>query len=360
MEKRLSEAALQGDVTSLVRILEEDPLILDKIIISCISETPLHTAATLGHLNFVKELLSRKPELAAELDSHSCSPLHLAAAKGHVDVVKELLGADVEVGFIRNTDGRTPLHLAAMKGRAAVLAELVRANPEFNRALTDRDETGFHLCAKWNRFEALKSLGEEVGKYGEVVNWKDCEGNTALHIAVTNKHIQIINCLLTLNGLEVNALNKNGLTALDLLKQSPRGLRDMEIDYSLRKAGASSTKDLQLITNDWRPDNVIKQMKKKLSSQESSAKKPKSIDWLGRKKSALMVVASLIATVAFQAGLTPPGGVWQDDYTVDDNGNPWAASKTKAMDVVSNGDHVDCDHCPGGDVFRHTKAHVTG
>ncbi|KAI3447182.1 hypothetical protein Pfo_003847 [Paulownia fortunei] len=338
MERRISEAALQGNVTSLVQILEEDPLILDKIIVSCISETPLHTAATLGHLNFVKELLSRKPELAAELDSRGCSPLHLAAAKGHADIVKELLSAGGEVGMVRNTDGRTSLHVAAVKGRTEVLAELVRVMPELTRVLTDRGETGLHLCVKWNRVEALKLLGEEMGKDGEVVNWKDCEGNTALHIAVTKKHNEIINCLLTLKGLEVNALNKSGLTALDLLRQSPRDLRDMEIEYVLRKAGASSVKDLHLITDDWVPDKV-RQMKKRLSSQESSAKKPvgkqKSVDWLGRKRSALMVVASLIATVAFQAGLTPPGGVWQDDYTVDDNGNPVSNPHSVGQSVMA-------------------------
>ncbi|XP_047339149.1 uncharacterized protein LOC124942648 [Impatiens glandulifera] len=35
--------------------------------------------------------------------------------------------------------------------------------------------------------------------------------------------------------------------------------------------------------------------------------------WLTQKRDSLMVVASLIATMAFQAGVSPPGGVWQDN-----------------------------------------------
>lgn len=122
----------------------------------------------------------------------------------------------------------------------------------------------------------------------------------------------------------MNTLNKSGLTALDVLSQSPRGLRDMEIEHALRKAGASSAKDLNLITDDWAPEKT-NELNKRMSSKVRSMQKPvgkqKSADWMGRRRSALMVVASLIATVAFQAGLTPPGGVWQDDYVIDEDGN---------------------------------------
>ncbi|KAJ0724560.1 putative PGG domain-containing protein [Helianthus annuus] len=38
-------------------------------------------------------------------------------------------------------------------------------------------------------------------------------------------------------------------------------------------------------------------------------------DWLNNKRNTLMVVTSLLATMAFQAGTNPPSGVWQDDST---------------------------------------------
>lgn len=120
---------------------------------------------------------------------------------------------------------------------------------------------------------------------------------------------QMIKYLIQLDQVEVNALNKNQLTALDLLRQSPRDTRDMEIEHALLSSGALSAKDMDLITDEGKSHQ-------RLSSLQSR----KPTDWLGRRKSALMVVASLIATVAFQAGLTPPGGVWEDDYYVDENG----------------------------------------
>lgn len=35
--------------------------------------------------------------------------------------------------------------------------------------------------------------------------------------------------------------------------------------------------------------------------------------WLAKKRNALIIVAVLLATMAFQAGVAPPGGVWQDN-----------------------------------------------
>ncbi|XWS17454.1 hypothetical protein CRYUN_Cryun33cG0069300 [Craigia yunnanensis] len=105
----------------------------------------------------------------------------------------------------------------------------------------------------------------------------------------------------------------------------------MEIEcIPTRDAGVLSSKDLHIIAPEWVPSptkvpQITKSLVSHASTEENNSRKPivkhKHTDWLDRKRSALMVVASLIATVAFQAAITPPGGVWQEDETVDEKGN---------------------------------------
>ncbi|CAL9027611.1 unnamed protein product [Prunus brigantina] len=191
MEKKLLDAAMEGNITMLKDLIQEDPLVLDRALASCVSETPLHVASMLGHLGFVKELLSHRPELASELDSRGSTPLHLAAAKGHAEIVKELALVDPAACMVRNEDGWTALHVAAVKGRVKVLSELARVRTESTRALTDRGEMVLHLCVGHNRLEGLKALADAFGKDDEFLNWKDFDGNTILHIAVAKKQVEV-------------------------------------------------------------------------------------------------------------------------------------------------------------------------
>lgn len=39
----------------------------DTVGMNCLSESPLHEAALLGHVDFVKEIIRQKPELAQEV-----------------------------------------------------------------------------------------------------------------------------------------------------------------------------------------------------------------------------------------------------------------------------------------------------
>ena len=80
MERRIYEAAVEGSVISVLNLLQEDPLVLDRFMVGCYPETPLHIASMLGHLDFVQEILNRKPEMAGELDARKSSPLQIGRA----------------------------------------------------------------------------------------------------------------------------------------------------------------------------------------------------------------------------------------------------------------------------------------
>ncbi|XP_010278732.1 PREDICTED: ankyrin repeat-containing protein ITN1-like [Nelumbo nucifera] len=347
MDSRLREAALQGNVSSLLQLLQEDPLILDRGIGACITETPLHIASVLGHVHFVRVLLSNKPKLALKPDeSQGHTPLHLASAKGHVEVVKELLlpTGMIDVCISRDRDGRTPLHLAAMKGQAEVVEVLAQAIPEVTRVLVDGGGTILHLCVKHGQLEVLELLLRLIGDV-DFVNHTDGDGNIVLHLAVANKQIEMVRFLLEKTAIKVNSVNNNSFTALDVLTNGPRDLMDMDMEEALRGAGAlrfrdipptahhhtTSTHPVVQISLAAQHDQVIheRQMDSKLR------KKPRNHeDWVEKKRGTLMVVASLIATMAFQAGVNPPGGVWQDSS--DNSTNAITPPHTAGTSVMAD------------------------
>ncbi|KAJ4717501.1 Ankyrin repeat family protein [Melia azedarach] len=317
MESMLYEAALKGSVPTLLELLQQDPLILDKVTMNSISEIPLHVASLLGHVDFVKQILCQKPELANELDSQQYSALHIASQKGYVEIVRALLQVNPDMCFARDVDGRNPLHLAAMKGRIDCLGELIKSRPLAASATTIWGETISHVCVKYNQLEALKFLLENIDD-PEILKAKDDYGMTILHLAVAEKQIEIIKVLTTSTKVKVNDLNANGLTALDILAQSKRDVKYWETGELLRRAGAISAKDIQLSANELGISKT-----NSLTSNENNQKQQgkgleniheKEDDWLEKKRNALMVVASLIATMAFQAGVNPPHSPWQDTF----------------------------------------------
>ncbi|CAK9313194.1 unnamed protein product [Citrullus colocynthis] len=340
IRKRLDEAAIEGNVATLLELLQQDPMLLARLNLNDFNETPLHVASLLGHVTFVDEILKRRPQLARDLDSRRCSALHLAAAEGSLDIVQILLRVDPDMCSICNEDGRNPIHLAAMRGRVDVLAELVRVRPAAARTAVDGGGTVLHLCVKFNQVEALKMLIETMEvkeKDNDFINTQDDYGFTILHLAVSHKQLQTVEYLINHTGIEVNAKTSNGLTPLDILTQSQRDLKDLDIAETLTAANAIRT------TNKKPPPPPPPSSCVKIKNEKSCQTwrwffsalfhngdwwfMNEKSEWLMKQES-LMVVASLIATMAFQAGVNPPGGIWQDDQA---SGNPRQTAGTSVM-----------------------------
>ncbi|PHU21092.1 hypothetical protein BC332_12243 [Capsicum chinense] len=301
-EKRLYQAAVEGDVRVLQELLEQDALLLDRLTLTCFKETPLHIAALRGHIEFVRLILAQNPQLAGELDSRKSSALHIASAKGNLQMIKMLLVVNSEMILARDRDGRSPLHLAAIKGRVEVIKELMHVMPRAALGTTANGETVLHLCVKHNQLEVLKLLLMAIKWDHEFLNTKDCDGGNILHLAVADKQIETVKYLLKTNQIGVNA-------TLDILAQSCGDIMmDLSIGECLREAGGIRAKDI--IPKDWCVSSSPAYL-----GEDQSKNPPSQGDWLSKKRETIMVVASLTATMAFQAGVNPPGGVWQENGT---------------------------------------------
>ncbi|KAH6798910.1 hypothetical protein C2S51_035394 [Perilla frutescens var. frutescens] len=275
--KKLYDAAAKGDVTTLQEVLEQDPYLLDEVSFAC-SRNLLHIGSMQEQVGIVEEVLKRNPQLARDLDSQKSSPLHIAAAKGNVEIAKRLLSSGPEMCWSRDCQGMNPIHIAAMKGHVEILEELVRLDfcPAMERV--HRGQTALHLCVKHRQLRALQVLVETVG---ELICAKDDDGETILHWAVRCKQVEIIRYLVENTKIIKQSTNSMGRTALGILKESCRDATYLEMR--------------DLLDRRWLNLPIG------------------ALEFFNEMSEVIMVVVVLIATMAFQAAISPPGGVWQDN-----------------------------------------------
>ncbi|KAG8375710.1 hypothetical protein BUALT_Bualt10G0128800 [Buddleja alternifolia] len=287
LEKRLYDAAAEGNTIALQELLEQDKFLLDRVSLTSPNKsTPLHVATIKGYLDFVLQILNHNPHLAQRFDSQQSSPLHIASAEGYLEIVKILLPDAPHMCMSRDCQGRNPLHLAAMRGHVEILKALISEAPHAAREKADRDQTVLHLCVKHGQLEALKILAP---KLNDLINAKDADGDTLLHMAVAVKQTEIIRYLVGSTEIDLNVRNSNGQKAIDILKES-----QPEVDY------------IQI-------RNILRRVRR--IDTKARTQTQRVMKWLIEKGNAIMVVAVLIATVAFQAGVSPAGGIWQENST---------------------------------------------
>ncbi|KAJ6384541.1 hypothetical protein OIU78_027779 [Salix suchowensis] len=326
MDPRLFNAAFTGDVNVLLGLIQEDPLILHTVTVTT-SNTPLHVAALLGHAEFAMVAMQNHPGLADELDQQGFSPIHLASAKGHWEIVRGMLVRRPDLAFIKDEDGKNPLHTAATKGRSQVLREVFSI--ESAQELTPKGENVFHVAVKHNQFKALETLIQlacENQVLNELVNAKDEDGNTLLHLACAAKNSKIVKLLVSgQTNVEVNAVNSEGLTALDIAVTSMAGSNEPdEIQEVLRSAGAQVSGSLhQAVVSNQRQQALARDQSLTLRNEKYS-------DSL---RNGIGVLAVLFSTISFQLGINPPGGSWQDWASSTDHNFP-NVTHTPAKSII--------------------------
>lgn len=223
MDQRLRQAAQEGNIEAFYVLVRENPHLLEDVE-TPFTETPLHVAASLGHTEFALEMMRLKPSFARKLNQDGFSPLHLALQnENNSELVISLLRVKPDLVRVDGREGETPLHYVTGKGNLHLLAKFLLVCPESINDVTIRSETALHIALKFNMVEAFQLLlkwlqlgsrvSEEDVDFNEtavrncnnegyiglpksiskktVLNWKNNEGNTVLHIATSNNIPQV-------------------------------------------------------------------------------------------------------------------------------------------------------------------------
>ncbi|CAH2070489.1 unnamed protein product [Thlaspi arvense] len=309
---------------------------------------PLHTSFNPRREEYAVSGKILRQRSVFDLDKEGFSPLHAAAAAGQVDTVRAFLGIDKKLCRIKGRDGKTPLHAATMRGKTDVIREIVSSCVDCLEDETVQGQTALHLAVLHQEIEAVIAIVELITETNqiEVLYKKDEQGNTALHLATWRKNRQVIEVLVQAipeesRTFEVNAMNKMGLSALDLLVMFPSEAGDREVHAKLIETGAQRGRDIGTT-------NVERTTSTSTCQMESQSHKDlvkyftfkKHRDSPSEARSALLVVASLVATATFQASLTPPGGTWQDSYVPDVSKNITSVNTTTNQQARTAGQSI--------------------
>ncbi|MFS7989804.1 putative ankyrin repeat-containing domain, PGG domain, ankyrin repeat-containing domain superfamily [Helianthus anomalus] len=342
MDQRLFQAAWNGDVNHLLHEIQANPSMLHAAALEG-GENPLHVACLAGHLNFVATVVNLRPQLCWELNQDGFSPLHIAASCGHVEIVKVLLQVHLDLCLLEGKDRKIPLHLSVAKGNVEV-TKLLLSILESVDCTTAQGETVLHLAVKYNQFKVFEHLIQHLKQANkeDLLNSKDLNGNTCLHIAVYKKQYQVVD--LILNGgiiskekMELNSLNKSGLTPLDTLLMFQSEIGDREIHEILVQSGALKAKSLQSLEytqeqtpnlHDTRPNHSMSRAKVVLDyfMYDKLNEPPTEV------RNTLLVILVLVVAATYQSALSPPRGTWQDDFrpSTSNNSSSSATSNTNA------------------------------
>ncbi|XP_039165190.1 uncharacterized protein LOC104438971 [Eucalyptus grandis] len=235
-----------------------------------------------------------------------------------------------------------------------MLENLVGARPDAARSVIEHGQTILHLCVKHNRLEALKLLIDILGNE-QFINLGDEDGNTILHLAIADRQAETIVFLIN-KGVNPNITNSRGFTAVSLLAQGESAGRASEIrDYVPQISENQNSSGQTVHTN-----NTVMTFHPPIGEKEERKRK---IKWQNNMHQTLLVVATLLAAVAYQASLTPPGGLWQGDspseYVTNVTGsiNPSGGISPAVSQTNETGDTHFAGESIMGDNYR-DKYHI--
>lgn len=184
-------------------------------------DTALLLACQAGHAAMVRTLL----EHGASIDPHpdvGGTALHCAVSGEHLYCVEVLLESqDCNLDDPIQPSGDTPLHTASRGAHSGIVSLLLKHGAEVTQRNAN-GRTSLHCACRWDRLQNVETIlrhCSESSTLSRLLSIGDADGNTPLHTAAIQGHIEITRRLLD-SGASALSLNKAAQTPAQAAKRA--------------------------------------------------------------------------------------------------------------------------------------------
>ncbi|KAI8010159.1 Protein ACCELERATED CELL DEATH 6, partial [Camellia lanceoleosa] len=263
----------------------------------------LHVAITTRNKVVLETALKHMSSLMDAPNGRGRKPLSYAASIGYVDGVCYILDTFVDCTYKRDADGSYPIHEASSQGHIEVVKEFLRRFPDSRELLNTQGQNILHVAAQSGKANIVSYI-LKAPELEMLINDTDQDGNTPLLLATKNAHAEIVSILTWDKRVRLEIGNGEGFTALDIAlnyKGPTSSIHQRLTWIALRYASAprGQPKDSNLLTLIVTPQGQPKTIETEKNSNVEAYKD---------RINTLLLMATIIITVTFAAGITVPGG----------------------------------------------------
>ncbi|KAK4280203.1 hypothetical protein QN277_011853 [Acacia crassicarpa] len=281
---------------------------VDQLMDSCIErlqpngKSPLLAALINKNLGMLETILSKKQGWIHLRNEQGWLPLHHAVFLGYLQGVLYLVKQCPSCTMERDNNGSLPIHLACIEGHVKIVQELLTLCLDLADMVNHRGQNLLHIACTYRNYELVRYLLEDPS-LGIMINQKDINGNTPLHLATISWNPKIVHALTWDKRVDLSVLNNEKQTTLDIaeIRQGRSISLSQRLTWNALVSAGTPRSSVRFHPKEVETDNTSSDIDKQTHTTEQYKDR---ID-------TLIVVSTLIITTSFAVGFTFPGDAEQ-------------------------------------------------
>ncbi|GMG98586.1 hypothetical protein Nepgr_000426 [Nepenthes gracilis] len=162
-------------------------------------------------------ILRDEPRFINLRDKKGRTALHYATFKSYDEEVQCLLKKFSASPIEWDKDGLFPIHLAAIEGHTQAVQVLLQHCPDPRKMLNRNGQSILHVATIAEKYDIVSYILKNDA-LGLLINHRDLDENTRLHLAAIKKDAMIICTMAQDMRVNFKIVNNEGLTVLNVIK----------------------------------------------------------------------------------------------------------------------------------------------